>query len=222
MAASFIQHSKLDFPEAKMRVSDWLGACAALLLFVAPAVRAQDKPAAETPAPEAIVPAKLQIVLTEYDGTKKISSMPYSIPIVLQVSALTSSLRLGVRVPVNSTTSKTGENSLQYVDVGTNIDVSDIDYRLNHVLATPGRFTIELRIDRSSLYVPSRDKDGHIDGGKDWTAGEPPPGNEPMIRQFRGDVMLLLRDGQEAEATVATDPLTGHILKVEATLNVLK
>jgi hypothetical protein len=43
-----------------------------------------------------------------------------------------------------------------------------------------------------------------------------------MIRQFRGDVTLLLRDGQEAEATVATDPLTGRVLKVEAVLNVLK
>jgi hypothetical protein len=204
-----------------MRVSNWLGACAALLLFAGPAAKAQDKPATETPAPEAIVPAKLQVVLTEYDGAKKISSMPYSIPIVLKVSALTSSLRMGVRVPVNTTTSKT-ESSLTYVDVGTNIDVSDIDYRLNHVLATPGRFTVELRIDRSSLYVPTRDKDGHTDGGKDWTAGEPPPGNEPMIRQFRGNVTLLLRDGQEAEATVATDPLTGRVLKVEAVLNILK
>jgi len=205
-----------------MRVSDWLGACAVLLLFAAPAAKAQDKPAAETTAPEAMVPAKLQIVLTEYDGTKKISSMPYSIPFVLSRAPLTSSLRLGVRVPVNTTTSKTGDNSLTYVDVGTNIDVSNIDYRLNHILPIPGRFSVELRIDRSSLYVPSRDKDGHIDGGKDWTAGEPPPGNEPMIRQFRGDLTLLLRDGQEAEATVATDPLTGRVLKVEAVLNVLK
>jgi hypothetical protein len=205
-----------------MRVSKWLGACVALLLFVAPAAKAQDKPAAETHAPEAIVPAKLQIVLTEYDGSKKISSMPYTIPLVLQGTALTSSVRMGVRVPVNTTTSKAGESSLTYVDVGTNIDVSDIDYRMNHVLATPGRFSVELRIDRSSLYVPSRDKDGHIDGGKDWTAGEPPPGNEPMIRQFRGNVTLLLRDGQESEATVATDPLTGRVLKVGATLNVLK
>ncbi len=41
-----------------MRVSDWLGACAALLLFAAPAAKAQDKPATETPAPEVIVPAK--------------------------------------------------------------------------------------------------------------------------------------------------------------------
>jgi hypothetical protein len=131
---------------------------------------------------------------------------------------------MGVRVPVNSTTSKTGESSLTYVDVGTNIDVSNIDYRMNqsHILSTPGRFSVQLKIDRSSLYVPSRDKDGHIDGGKDWTAGDPPPGNEPMIRQFRGDVTLLLRDGQEAEATVATDPLTGRVLEVEAVLNILK
>ena len=207
-----------------MRISEWPGACAVLLLFAAPAAKAQDKAAAETPGPDVIAPARLQIVLTEYDGTKKISSMPYSIPLVLSHSPLTSSLRMGVRVPVNSIISKTGEASFQYVDVGTNIDVSDIDYRMNqnHVLATPGRFSVDIKIDRSSLYVPSRDKDGHVDGGKDWTAGEPPPGDEPMIRQFRGDVTLLLRDGQELEATVATDPLTGHVLKVEATLNVLK
>jgi hypothetical protein len=206
-----------------MRVSNWLGACAALLLFAVPAAKGQDKPANERPAAEVIVPAKLQIVLTEYDGTKKVSSMPYSMPLVLATrSSQWSTLRMGVRVPVNTTTSKTGENSLTYVDVGTNIDVSDIDYRLNNVVAPPGRFSVEIKIDRSSLYVPSRDKDGHIDGGKDWTSGEPPPGNEPMIRQFRGDVTLLLRDGQESEATVATDPLTGRVLKVEATLNVLK
>jgi hypothetical protein len=206
-----------------MRVSNWLGVGAALLLFAGPTVKAQEKPAAETSAPEVVEPARLQIILTEYDGTKKISSMPYSVPFILSHTPLTSSLRMGVRVPV-STTSKAGESSLTYIDVGTNIDVSDIDYRMNqnHVPATPGRFSVDIKIDRSSLYVPSRDKDGHIDGGKDWTAGEPPPGNEPMIRQFRGDVTLLLRDGQESEATVATDPLTGRVLKVQAILNVLK
>src|ERR1700722_3106592 len=205
-----------------MRVSNWLRACAGLLLFRAQAVKAQDKPAAETTAPEVVVPAKLQVVLAEYEGTKKISSMPYSIPFVLTHSPLTSSLRMGIRVPVNFTTSKTGENSLTYIDVGTNIDVSDIDYRMNHDLATPGRFSVQLKIDRSSLYVPSRDKDGHIDGGKAGPPGAPPPGNEPMVRQFRGALTLLLRDGQQAEATVATDPLTGRVLKVEAILYILK
>src|SRR5271156_781340 len=140
MAASLIQHSKLIFRRSSMRVSDWFGGCAALLLLATPAAKAQDKPAAETPVPVVLVPAKLQIVLAEYDGTKKISSMPYSIPLVLRGTALTSSVRMGVRVPVNTTTSKAGESSLTYVDVGTNIDVSDVDYRMNHVLATPGRF----------------------------------------------------------------------------------
>jgi hypothetical protein len=43
-----------------------------------------------------------------------------------------------------------------------------------------------------------------------------------MIRQFRGDVALLLRDGQESDVAVATDPLTGRVLKVEILLTVLK
>lgn len=194
-----------------MRVSDWLGACAALLLFVAPAAKAQDKPATETPVP---VSAKLQVVLTEYDGTKKISSLPYTIPFVLTDKYSSCSLRMGVRVPVTATTSKTGETSFQYIDVGTNIDC-----RTSRV--ADGRFTVDLKIDRSSLYVPFKDKDGTV-LGKEWTSGERPPLDEPMIRQFRGDVGLLLRDGQESEATVATDPLTGRVLKVEAVLTVLK
>ena len=200
-----------------MRVSDWLGACAALLLFATPAAKAQDKPTTETPAPDVTVPAKLQIVLTEYDGTKKISSLPYTIPFVM-TDKLTdkyssSSLRVGVRVPVN-TSSKAGESSLQYIDVGTNIDC-----RTNRV--ADGRFNVDLKIDRSSLYVPFKDKDGTV-LGKEWTSGERPPLDGPMIHQFRGDVGLLLRDGQESEATVATDPLTGRVLKVEAVLTVLK
>lgn len=193
-----------------MRISDWLGACAALLLFAAPAAKAQEKPATETPAP---VSAKLQVVLTEYDGTKKISSLPYTIPFVLTERFSSSSLRVGVRVPVN-TSSKAGESSLTYIDVGTNIDC-----RTNRV--ADGRFSVDLKIDRSSLYVPFKDKDGTV-LGKEWTSGERPPLDGPMIHQFRGDVGLLLRDGQESEATVATDPLTGRVLKVEAVLTVLK
>jgi len=31
-----------------------------------------------------------------------------------------------------------------------------------------------------------------------------------------------LRDGQTAETTLATDPLNGHILKINVTLNIIK
>jgi hypothetical protein len=194
-----------------MKVSGWLGACAALLLFTTPAAKAQDKPATETSTAEASVPVKLQVVLSEYDGTKKITSMPYTILAVLtNKSSPFSSLRMGVRIPINTTSSKTDDMTY----VGTNIDG-----RVNR--AADGRYSVELRIERSSLDVVSKDKDGKIQE-KEWTAGELPLGNGPMLRQFRGDVGVLLRDGQESEATLATDPLTGRVLKVEVQLSVLK
>jgi hypothetical protein len=199
-----------------MRVSYWLAACAALLLIAAPpVVRAQDKPAAEA-APEVIVPGKLQVVLTEYEGTNKISSLPYTIPIMVtnKFSGHMYSLRMGMRIPVNTTSSKTGESSITYIDVGTNIDS-----RANR--AADGRYGVDLTIERSSVYVTFRDKDGAL-RGREWTSGEPPPGTEPMIRQFRGEAALLLRDGQQSEATIATDPLTGRVIKVEVLLTVLK
>jgi len=45
---------------------------------------------------------------------------------------------------------------------------------------------------------------------------------EPVIRQFRSDLSLILRDGQTVESTFATDPLSGKVFKVEVTLSVLK
>jgi hypothetical protein len=199
-----------------MKVSNRLAACAALLLVAAPPmVRAQDKPGAEA-SPEVTVPGKLQVVLTEYEGTNKISSLPYTIPIMVtnKFAGHMYSLRMGMRIPVTTTSSKTGESSINYIDVGTNIDS-----RANR--AADGRFVVDLTIERSSVYVTFRDKDGAVHG-KEWTSGEPPPGTEPMIRQFRGEAALLLRDGQQSEATIATDPLTGRVIKVEVLLTVLK
>lgn len=204
-----------------MKVS-WLAACAALLLIAPGVVRSQEKPAAEkpaaeTPAPETVVvPVKLQVVLTEYEGTNKVSSLPYTILLNVpnKFSGRMYSLRMGVRVPVTTTSSKSGENTLTYVDVGTNIDSN-----ANHT--ADGRYAVDLRIERSSLYVPFADKESNYHG-KEWTVGEAPPGDAPMVRQFRGDVALVVRDGQPSEATVATDPLSGRVLKIEAVLTVLK
>ena len=144
------------------------------------------------------------------------SSLPYTILLNVpnKFSGRMYSLRMGVRVPVTTTSSKSGENTLTYVDVGTNIDSN-----ANHT--ADGRYAVDLRIERSSLYVPFADKESNYHG-KEWTVGEAPPGDAPMVRQFRGDVALVVRDGQPSEATVATDPLSGRVLKIEAVLTVLK
>jgi hypothetical protein len=192
-----------------MRISRLVMNAAVLLLLIPCVVRAQQKPTGDTPPTESVTPVKVQVVLSEYEGAKKINNLLYVVP----VNALdgkfspTSSIRDGVRVPVVTSISKTGENPLTYIDVGTNLDI-----RVKH--SEDGRFMVDLTVDRSSLYANTGTKDGNTE----WIPGEPPP----TIRQFRGVVSILVRDGQAGEQTAATDPLTGQVLKVDVLLTVSK
>ena len=202
-----------------MKISRSLATCVLLVLCAPLLVRAQGTkaPAApETATAEPSTPVKLQVVLSEYEGTKKIANLSYSIPLIVSGSKPTgySTLRIGVKVPVTTADSKTGATQIQYIDVGTNIDA-----RVEH--ADNGKYQVDLTVDRSSLYVTSRDQDGKI-AGKEWSDGDPAPSDQPLVRQYRGVVGVFLREGQPTEATVATDPLTGHVVKVEVTLNVVK
>jgi hypothetical protein len=200
----------------------WLMGVALLVMCVPAAVSAQSTTtsgASQSAQKEAAAPTpvKLEIVLSEYDGAKKIGSLTYTVPVIAngdRPSGAFASLRVGVRVPVTVSDEKKGENALQYIDVGTNIDA-----RVAH--ADDGRYQLDMTVDRSSLYVATREQGGSI-VGKEWSAGDAPPGNPPMVRQYRGGLGLFVREGQATEATVATDPVTGHVLKVEVTLSVVK
>src|SRR5271154_6791487 len=78
---------------------------------------AEEKPKAEARA-EKVTPLRIQVVLTEYDGDKKVKSLPY----VGYLNAYdggrggNTKIRIGAKVPVY-----TGKD-MQYIDVGTNID----------------------------------------------------------------------------------------------------
>src|SRR6266853_2890441 len=100
----------------------------AALLFgiLSPFCSAQDKPKAEESQKAEVrtTPVKVQIVFTEFEGEKKLKSLPY----VLYINAPDApewksssfvKLRVGSRVPVY-TGGNTG--SMTYLDVGTNID----------------------------------------------------------------------------------------------------
>jgi len=43
-----------------------------------------------------------------------------------------------------------------------------------------------------------------------------------ILRNFNSSFTLLLRDGQTAQVSSATDPISGEVLKVVVTLNVVK
>ncbi|MDE3137057.1 MAG: hypothetical protein KGL59_10820 [Acidobacteriota bacterium] len=184
-----------------MRLFKWMMTASMAMLLFAGVAAAQQKPAQEA---NRVVPLKVNIVLSEYDGTKKVSSLPYTI----DVNAVTAGgtqwthLRLGVRVPV-----QTGAGSqFQYVDVGTNIDSSA------RALGD-GSYQLDITTERSSVSLQGSGKemqDVHVSN------------LQPIIRTFRVSNSIILRDGQSDESTVAADPVSGHVMRISVTLHVVK
>jgi hypothetical protein len=181
----------------------FLALAACVLPSSPPSMRAQaatdDKPKAEAHA-EKTTPLKVEVVWAEFEGDKKVKSLPY----ILSVNAgpnrdfQASKLRVGTKVPAH--TLKDG--ALQYIDVGTNIDcrawkIEDGSYRL------------ELVVERSWV-----ESEVLIPGAGDF--------KEPVISQFRTETVISLRDGQTTQTTVSTDPVSGRVSKIEVSLSVLK
>jgi hypothetical protein len=176
-------------------------------------VAAQQKSSSDTPktatAPEAkteaakpVVPLKVTVVFNEYDGERKTSSLPYTLFLKAaeEHRDYFGTIRMGVRVPI-----WTGKDQMQYQDVGSNIDCEARP-------AEDGRYILDLRLERSSLYSGTEQSNQITDEQK----------RQPMLRTFRANLALMLRDGQVTQSTVATDPLNGHTVRVDVTLNVLK
>lgn len=155
-----------------------------------------------------VLPLKVTVVFTEYDGEKKLSSLPYALFLRTEENfparRFIGTLRMGVRVPI-WTGSK--DAAITYQDIGSNLDCS--------VQPTEdGKYVLDMTVERSSLYPNAATTDEH--------SAEQRPGEHPLVRTFRASLALMLRDGQTTQSTVATDPLNGHITKVDVTLNVLK
>jgi hypothetical protein len=142
----------------------------------------QEKPKAEERSKPS-VPIKVQIVFTEYDGDKKISSMPYSFMAIADEKVggyYSTSLRTGVRIPIEVDGK---DQKTTYMDVGSNIDCgvrSEED----------GRFRLYLIFDRSALYPNKSSDDERL-------VAE--PNGQPLVRQFRTSENLILKDGQSSE-----------------------
>ncbi len=166
-------------------------------------VKPSDAKVAETG--KGVVPLKVTVVFSEYDGEKKLSSLPYALFLKADESSrFVGRVRMGVRVPI-----WTGgkDSAIQYQDVGSNLDCSA-------QAAEDGKYMLDLSLERSSIYPNS----------SEYPAASKPEEqpHQPLLRQFRANLALMLRDGQTTQNTIATDPLNGHIVKVEVTLNVVK
>jgi hypothetical protein len=171
------------------------------VLIGSTAVRAQDTSQSQANAKksdvtQAVTALRIQVIFTELDGDKKVSSLPYSFSVNADERRTrpSSQVRNGARIPV-----VIDKDKITYMDIGTNIDCSAI-------FQDDGRYKLTMNVERSSI---SQDSSASASSA-------------PIVRQFRAEINPILKDGQTIESIVATDPLNGHVYHVSVTLTVLK
>ena len=166
-----------------------------------------------------IVPLDVEIVISRYQGDKKVSSLPYSLTVNAPYQNSTNlsnapltQLRMGGQVPLPTmapaigpdgkpVSGFTGGGPVQYKDVGT-----DIDARGRWLENPAGSFEVWISVQEDAVATPQ---------GATATS-------LPVIRTFRASNNLVLRDGQTRQFTAGADRITGEVVKVDVTLKVAK
>lgn len=194
--------------------------CAIAIAASATLQAQENKPApnvvGQSSTPGKLTPLRVQLVISRFSGEKKIASLPYTLWVTANETSRTS-VRMGSDVPVVQTVfgaSTAGDKdkasipqrSYSYKNVGTHIDCTASS-------AADGAFRLVIVLNDSSIQFDPKGS------GQSSAAGM---ADAPVFRNFSSDFRILLRDGQTAQYTSATDPVSGEVLKVDVTLNVLK
>jgi hypothetical protein len=168
---------------------------------LAASASAQDRPASKPPTP-----LKLDVVFMKYEGQKKVSSVPYTLS--LNADGRDAAVRMGIQVPLAVSTKENPGGMVAYKDVTNNVDC-------NAQPLDDGRYAVECSLQQSSLYsMEGAQRSAWLSGTASVTA--------PLIRTFSAHTRLLLRNGETAQYTMAADPVSGEVLKVDITLTVVK
>jgi len=161
--------------------------------------------------PQGVV-LKLQITVSRYMGTNKVSSQPYTLSLVPGESG---SIKVGVEVavpaaytnPNRSDNAATAPNSQPWYtmqQVGTQIDG-------NATLQGDGRYKLRLTVtERSALPTAQATEQGAR------------VANVPAFRNVVFSSTIFLADGQTTQFSSGTDKVSGEVFKVDVALAVEK
>jgi hypothetical protein len=160
-----------------------------------------------------LVPLSVDVLITRYQGDKKISSMPYMLAVNANKlgQAGPALLRMGAKVPVPTIAAPPGNpggpagpmpGPVNYQDIGTNIDC-------NAKVVEAG-YELRISVSDTSVYANIQDN------------ATPTVGNMPVFRSYQSTNTLVLKDGQSREFTAATDRVSGEVIRIAVTLRVVK
>jgi hypothetical protein len=164
----------------------------------APAPEGQKADRSVAHAPGATL--RVQLVISRFEGDRKVASLPYTLTVT--ADGRTTRMRMGVDTPIPAPLPGPDGKAIasyQYRNVGTNIDCSARDLH-------DGRYQLQISIENSSAVTGT----GSSHEGM------------PLFRRFDTSLDPVLRDGQGVQAISSTDPVSGEVMKIDVTLNVVK
>jgi hypothetical protein len=200
--------------------------CAAVGTPVAARGPAASTQAAAAPGARPTPPpysTKVDVVIERYQGDKKIASMPF----MVRTTNGTGSVRVGVDVPIGSTTQTKGSSGPgtnrsdttsvpEYRNVGTSIDAWVA------AQGDDGRYEVRVTVSDASIYDPDAARRAAL-VARGLAPARPAQSLEASaFHTFTSQNSLRLRDGETAEFVSATDKITGDIVRVMVTLNIVK
>jgi hypothetical protein len=177
-----------------------------------------EKPAQTAEKPAQNIPLEIQVVISRYQGDKRISSLPYvlslkSAPLSQRRGDYGAMLRLGSRVPVRTQMFAPAPadgkpaaplSTVNYENVGTNIDVGA-------TALENGRFEVTITINESSVVTDPQD-----------LKATPGSDSYPVFRSYQSTNTLFVKEGQTTQFTAASDRVSGEVVRVEVKLTVMK
>jgi hypothetical protein len=159
-----------------------------------------------------VLPLKVVVTLSRFDGDRRVSSLPYTLSVNANTVGgrdSTANLRMGTQVPVPTalftpTASTSGKDTVKppapftYHDVGTNIDL------------------MVRRMDAERFFLGVTVSDSSVVDDKAKSAVS------PSFRTFSISNQVVLKDGQSTQFSTAPDKVTGEIVKIDVSLNIVK
>ena len=156
------------------------------------AARAQQPAGPQQPASvskPAMVPLEVEVVLSRFQGDKKISSMPYTLSVTANGEPTT--LNMGTEVPVRPRRSRqrTRARATGTVAVGYHRPIGT-NFVLRASTVSDNLYQIQLNVEDSSVFTPDVRQQAM-----------PMAPDVPAFRSFKGTNSLLLKDGQTRQYT---------------------
>ena len=152
--------------------------------------------ASATPASRAprVVPLKIQVVLSKYQGEKKVSTMPYMLSLATGQPGQPANGRRDPHRDVRRN-ANAAVISFNYRSVGTSIDCSA-------EALDGGRYSLNIGLEDSSVYSEDQEVRGLSKAGSD----------QPSFNTFKANETVILKDGESSQFTSChrQDQRSGH------------